>query len=147
MDTSMTTDEMVRQLSSIGDQIGASACFGTPIERDGHTVIPVARVTFGYGMGFGRGSGGKAEPSMDGHASDGGEGEGGGGGGGGGSTPVAVIDISDAGVHIEPIRDQTRIALTTFTMVAWNLFWITWTVRAIARERAKTKRLQIDKAA
>ena len=38
-------------------------CFGTPVEREGHTIIPVARVSFGYGMGFGGGAGGKESVS------------------------------------------------------------------------------------
>ena len=147
MDTTMTSDEMIRQISSIPDQLGASACFGTPIERDGHTVIPAARVTFGYGFGFGRGSGGKDLPSTNGHAAtDGGEGEGGGGGGGGGSAPVAIIHIKDTGVEVEPIVDSTRVSLAGITLSAWALFWVTWTIRTIARERAKTRRHEIDRA-
>ncbi len=146
MNGEMTTDELVRQVSAIADQVGANTCFGTPVERNGHTVIPVARVSFGYGLGFGRGSGGKSEPSVHGDmGEDGGEGEGGGGGGGGGSTPVAVIDISHDDVTITPIIDRTRIALATFTMIAWNAFWVMMTVRTIAHERAKTKRHELDK--
>jgi uncharacterized spore protein YtfJ len=105
MDTNMTTEELVRQITSIPDQVGASACFGTPVERHGHAVIPVARVTFGYGLGYGRGSGGKDLPSENGHiGQDGGEGEGGGGGGGGGSSPVAVI-TSRRAASDQPIVD------------------------------------------
>ena len=141
MDTTMTTEEMVRQITAIPDQLGASACFGTPVERGGHTVIPAARVTFGYGLGFGRGSGGKDLPSTNGHiGADGGEGEGGGGGGGGGSAPVAIIHIKDDGVSVEPIVDSTRVSLAGITLSAWGLFWITWTIRAVARERGKTQR-------
>ena len=144
MDTTMTSDEMIRQISAIPDQLGVGACFGTPIERIGHTVIPAARVTFGYGMGFGRGSGGKDLPSTNGHtATDGGEGEGGGGGGGGGSAPVAVIHINDTGVTVEPIVDATRVALAGITLSAWAVFWIASTVRAVAKERAKTLREEI----
>ena len=143
MDTSMTTEEMVRQITAIPDQLGASACFGTPIERGGHTVIPAARVTFGYGFGFGRGSGPQSQRSVDGHVTEG-EGEGGGGGGGGGSAPVAVIHIKDDGVEVEPIVDSTRVSLAGITLSAWAVFWITWTIRAIARERAKMRRHELD---
>ncbi len=45
-----TTDEMVRRIGSIPDDLSAGACFGTPVERDGHMLIPVARINFGYGM-------------------------------------------------------------------------------------------------
>ena len=144
MDTTMTSDEMIRQISAIPDQLGVGACFGAPVERNGHTVIPAARVTFGYGMGFGRGSGGKDLPSTNGHtATDGGEGEGGGGGGGGGSAPVAVIHITDGGIEVEPIVDSTRVSLAGVTFAAWAVFWITWTIRSVAKGRAKTLREEI----
>lgn len=145
MDTSMTADEMVRQITAIPDQLGASACFGTPVERGGHTVIPAARVTFGYGFGFGRGSGPQSQRSVDGHVGEG-EGEGGGGGGGGGSAPVAVIHITDNGVEVEPIVDSTRVSLAGITLSAWATFWILWTIRTIARERAKTRRHEVERA-
>jgi uncharacterized spore protein YtfJ len=145
MDTANTADELVRQITGIPDQLGAGACFGTPVERDGHTIIPVARVNFGLGLGFGRG-GGSSVNKADGQPGDSGEGEGGGGGGGGGSTPVAVIDISPAGIEITPILDSTRIALGRFAMVGWMAFWCMMTVRTIARERAKTRRIEIERA-
>jgi uncharacterized spore protein YtfJ len=147
MDTSMSTEEMVRQITSLPHELGASACFGTPVESEGRLVIPVARVSFGFGLGFGRGTGSNSKPTLDGDSSaDTGEGEGGGGGGGGGSTPVAVIDVSAGGVEVEPIIDPTRIALASMTMTAWIGFWVLWTIRTMARERARTRRLELDRA-
>jgi uncharacterized spore protein YtfJ len=138
---STTTDELVHRLSTIPEEMGASACFGAPVERDGHTLIPVARVSFGYGVGFGRGTGSKSGPSENGATG----GEGGGGGGGGSSTPVAVIDMTSGDVRIEPIMDQTRISVAGITLAAWTTFWLFWTVRTIARQAAKTRRLEIEK--
>ena len=147
MDTPATMEEMVRQITRIPDEVGAHACFGPPVERDGHVVIPVARVNFGYGLGFGRGAGSKTSPGPNGGADDdGGEGEGGGGGGGGGASPVAIVTITSDGVHVESIVDRTRIALGLFTMIAWALFWVLWTARVIAREGSKTRRYEIEKA-
>ena len=140
----LTADELVRRVSAIPDELGASTCFGTPVERDGHTIIPGARVSFGYGMGFGGGQ--EAAKNIDGEFSQGDGGGGGGGGGGGSSTPVAIIDVSERGVEIEPVTDSTRIALASFTFAAWALFWITMTVRTIARERGKTARLKLEKS-
>ncbi len=142
-----TTDELVRQLGSIPNEMGAAACFGTPIEREGHTLILVARVSFGYGVGFGRGSGSGGKHSENGHGSDAGEGEGGGGGGGGSSAPVAVIDISPGEVKIQPIVDSTRIAVTSMTVGAWLGFWLFWTIRTLGRDHAKTERIRIEKGA
>jgi uncharacterized spore protein YtfJ len=145
MDMTDATDELVRQVSAIPQELGANACFGQPVERDGHTLIPVARVSFGYGLGFGGGTSSSADP--DGSESAKEEGGGGGGGGGGGaSTPVALIDISESGVKIEPIEDKTRMGLAGITMIAWNLFWILWTVRTVVRERAKVRRIELERA-
>jgi hypothetical protein len=55
----------------VGAQMGASTIYGTPVERDGVTVTPVAAARFGIDAGSG------ADPSKR------QEGEGGGGGGGG----------------------------------------------------------------
>lgn len=150
MDLSSSTDELVRTIGGMPQELGATACFGTPVEREGHTLIPVARVSFGYGLGFGGGSGSKLSPSGNGSAmgevGEGGEGGGGGGGGGGQASPVAVIDITRDGVTIEPVHDETRVSLAVFTMAAWIAFWLFWTVRTLARESAKTERHRIEKA-
>jgi len=144
MDTPI--DEMIHRLSTIPEESGASACFGAPVERDGHTVIPVARVAFGYGAGFGRGTGmGRKHGENGAGGGEEGEGEGGGGGGGGSSTPVAIIDISPTDVRIEPIIDQTRISVGGMLLAGWMAFWLFWTVRTIARQRAQTRRLAIER--
>jgi uncharacterized spore protein YtfJ len=147
MDMTEATDELVRQVSSIPQELGAAACFGEPVDKEGHTLIPVARVNFGYGLGFGGGTSTGVSPSSDGSEdstkSEGGAG--GGGGGGGSSTPVAVIDVSASGVRIEPIEDKTRIAMAGITMIAWNVFWGLWTIRAVIRERAKIRKLQLER--
>jgi uncharacterized spore protein YtfJ len=147
MDFTTSTDELVREVTGIPKELGASACFGEPIERDGHTLVPVARVNFGYGLGFGGGGTTKFAPSENGNQSENTEGGGGGGGGGGGSsTPVAVIDISDRGVDIRPIEDKTRMAMAVFMMVAWNAFWTMLTIRTFLRERAKVRKLEIERS-
>ena len=144
MDTTTTTEELVRTVGDIPERMGAGVCFGSPIERDGHTLIPVARVSFGYGLGFGRGVG--TGQGDHGHGEGAGEGEGGGGGGGGSSSPVAVIDISREDVEIKPVQDPTRIALAGLAFAGWLVFWMTMTVRTIARERSKTRRQEIARA-
>ena len=142
-----TAEEMVRRIGTISEDVGASVCFGAPVERDGHTIIPVARVSFGYGMGFGGGSGTKGRAGELGAGpAEGGEGAGGGGGGGGSSSPVAVVDITAGDVRVTPITDSTRIALGGVMFAAWAVFWGTLTVRTIAREMAKTRRKRIEKA-
>ena len=146
MNTANATEEMVQSISELPSRMGAGACFGSPVEREGHTLIPVARVSFGYGMGFGRGSGGDTSEDGFGGKGDSGEGEGGGGGGGGGSTtPVALIDITRDDVKIRPIEDPVRVTLAAFALAAWCAFWVTMTIRTGARESHKTRRHQLDK--
>jgi uncharacterized spore protein YtfJ len=148
MNFTATTEEMVRRIGTIQDEVGANVCFGTPVERDGHTIIPVARVSFGYGMGFGGGSGGKQDTSsFDAMPAEGGEGGGGGGGGGGSSTPVAIIEMTQGEVKVTSIEDTTRIALSGMFLAGWAAFWLFLTVRTIARERGKTQRTAIGKGA
>jgi hypothetical protein len=60
-----------------------SAVFGEPIERDGVTVIPVARVSLGFGVGAGT----RQRESQI--------GDGGGGGGGAAAVPLGYIEIKD----------------------------------------------------
>jgi len=144
MDTPI--DEMIHRLSTIPEESGASACFGAPVERDGHTIIPVARVAFGYGAGFGRGTG-KSKHNFEDGTGGREEGEAGGGGGGGSSTPVAIIDISSADVRIEPIVDSTRISVGGMVLAGWMAFWLFWTVRTVARQAAQTRRSEIAKGA
>jgi uncharacterized spore protein YtfJ len=58
------TDNPAERLAEqLGDSVRASAVFGKPVERDGVTVIPVARARFAFGGGggsdgTGQGSGG-----------------------------------------------------------------------------------------
>jgi uncharacterized spore protein YtfJ len=144
MNYTATTEEMIRRIGTIQDEVGAGVCFGSPIERDGHTIVPVARVSFGYGMGFGGGSGGKTSPGgFDADPQEGGEGGGGGGGGGGSSTPVAVIDIAQGDVKITAINDATRISMSFLFLVGWVAFWLLLTVRTITREASKLRREEL----
>ena len=55
----MKIDEVLERAR---DAVDISQVFGVPIERDGVTIIPVARVTGGGGGGTGTGYGFRAEP-------------------------------------------------------------------------------------
>jgi uncharacterized spore protein YtfJ len=67
--------------ATVGQRAQASTIFGEPIEREGVTVIPVARARFGFGGGGGSGS------------REGDEGSGGGGGGGVAVGPIGYIEL------------------------------------------------------
>ncbi|MGH9358608.1 MAG: spore germination protein GerW family protein [Terriglobia bacterium] len=65
--------------------------YGEPIVRDHKSVVPVARVAYGFGGGGGQR--GKNQGSE--HGGD----EGGGGGGGCAAIPIGVVEISDSGTR------------------------------------------------
>ena len=76
-------DELVRRIGqTVGDRAQVSTVFGEPVEREGITVIPVAKAWFGFGGG---GGAGVRE----------GEGSGAGGGGGVAVSPVGYIEVRD----------------------------------------------------
>jgi uncharacterized spore protein YtfJ len=87
----LVSDLLERIAQTVGRQAQVSAVFGEPVEREGLTVIPVARARFGFGGGGGSGS----------HEGD--EGSGGGGGGGGLVTPVGYIEVRDGSAEFKRI--------------------------------------------
>src|SRR5215813_13035419 len=87
-----------RFIGTMAEKLGAvaraSTVFGEPVERDGITVIPVAKARWGFGGGAGQRkdeSGGNQE-------------DGAGGGGGVQVTPVGFIEIKDNAANFRPIR-------------------------------------------
>jgi uncharacterized spore protein YtfJ len=93
-------DRMIERLAErMGSRADAATVFGTPVERAGVTVIPVARVR--YMIGGGGGSG---------HGQDGqGEGEGGGGGGGLSATPMGYIEVAGGEAIFKRILDPAGL--------------------------------------
>lgn len=92
----LAAEFMERLATKMGATTSVSAAFGDPIERQGVTIIPVAKVGFGFGAGIGRGR----KPTET--------GEGGGGGGGASATPLGYIEIKDGVAEFKPIRDAVR---------------------------------------
>ena len=70
-----------RLLTQVGGNAGAKAVFGDPVDRDGITVIPVARVRWGVGGGGGADT----------------DGSGSGGGGGVVADPIGYIEVTSTG--------------------------------------------------
>jgi len=79
-------------IGTIAEKLGAVAkaatVFGEPVERDGITVIPVAKARWGFGGGAGRRE----------------DEDGAGGGGGVVVTPVGFIEIKNNAANFRPIR-------------------------------------------
>ena len=98
-------DELLATLADrIGARFSAATVYGTPIERDGVTVVPVAAVRFGVGAGGG------SDPSKE------QEGE---GGGGGGATPAGYIELKGGRSRFVPVVHPARmLALICCTVLA-----------------------------
>src|SRR5215207_769737 len=99
-------DELLSMLADrIGARLGASTVYGTPVERDGVTVVPVAVARFGFGAGSG------SDPSK--------RQEGEGGGGGGTVTPAGYIELKNGRSRYVPIVHPTRmVALVLGAVIA-----------------------------
>jgi uncharacterized spore protein YtfJ len=110
------------------ERLMATTVFGTPTTAGAVTLIPVSAIR----VGFGYGAGGGQAPGETASAPSGG---GGGGGGNGSIEPRGYIKITPSEVKFEPIMDQGRLALAGILMVAWNVFWISATIRAALKHR------------
>jgi hypothetical protein len=92
------TDELLAKLAErIGARFDASNVFGTPVERDGVTVIPVATIRLGLG------GGGGSDPRK------GQEGEG--GGGAGTASAAGYIELRDGRSRFVPAVHPARMLL------------------------------------
>ena len=73
---------------SIVDHAGAKTVFGEPVSVPGRTIVPVAKIRYG----FGGGSGGRAENQR-----------GGGGGGGFVGRPLGFVEVTQSHARFVPI--------------------------------------------
>ena len=80
--------------------------YGEPIVADGKTIIPVARVRYGFGGGFGEGNSDDiGSSSVDGQVG----GSGGGGGGGVEVTPIGIIEVTPGDTRYISFEDRRRL--------------------------------------
>src|SRR5262245_55224280 len=101
-------------LEKLADQLEltahAQAVFGTPVERDGTTVIPVAKARLAMGGGWGARRESKDAPSRQ---------TGTGGGGAAIVKPLGFIELVKGNAKYRAIRDP---ALAAVTLIAAGLF-------------------------
>lgn len=101
-------------IERLGQQLSttatAQAVYGTPVERDGITVIPVARARYGFGGGGGGGT-------------EAGEAAGSGLGAGAGVslTPVGYIELREGRSRFRPIRSSVVPLVAVSGAIAWLL--------------------------
>jgi len=97
-------DKFSKLVESLGGTATASAVFGDPVEKDGVTIVPVARVRYGAGGGGGRGSGRKKKRGEADREQDVGYGQ----GGGVQASPVGYIELRDGKATYKRIVDPVR---------------------------------------
>jgi len=95
--SAIATDLLQRISRAVGESARVSAVFGEPVDREGITVIPVAKARFGFGGGADTGEREK-------------KGGGGGGGGGAAVTPVGYIEIHDRTARFRRIPNPLELA-------------------------------------
>lgn len=107
------TSSADRFISSMAEKLGAVAraatVFGEPVERDGITVIPVAKARWGFGGGAGQR---KDETGQE---------DGAGGGGGVQVTPVGFIEIKNNEANFRPIRTVSPAWIVMGSILSWFL--------------------------
>jgi uncharacterized spore protein YtfJ len=84
----------------LGTTANAKSVFGEPIQSGDKTVVPVAKVAYGFGGGFGSGKDG-GHPDR--------EGEGGGGGGGVRAFPAGALEITSTATRFVPFTSVTQL--------------------------------------
>ena len=99
-----TDERFGKLLKSLGGAATAKAVFGQPVEKDGITIVPVARVRFGVGGGGGRGPGRKKKVDDNGDAEQVGYGQ----GGGVQAGPLGYIELSGGEASYKRIADPAR---------------------------------------
>jgi len=88
-------------LGNLLEGAGVKAVYGTPVTAGDVTVVPVAKVAYGFGGGQGTG---RVRPEH------GLTGEGSGGGGGFVGKPVGYIEITPTQTRFVAINDRKRLA-------------------------------------
>lgn len=95
----MKTKEIIQLLA---DKLSADAhvksVYGEPLQEQGKTIIPIAKIAYGLGAGGAQGKESKEH------------GEAGGGGGGAQARPVGVIEVTAADTRFIPVDDWKQKA-------------------------------------
>jgi len=111
-------------VSQARDALTVKRVFGDPLEKDGVTVIPAARVSGGAGGGTGEGPTGEGEAT----------GKGSGGGFGLSARPAGVYVIRGDQVRWQPAVDVNKVIMGAQAVAVAALL----VVRAVVKSRSKS---------
>src|ERR1700736_650824 len=112
----MSTQAFLQSLKeSILSQWRVKAIYGESISAHGKTVVPVAKIMYGYGAGAG--TGGVGDSSARGELR--------GGGGGVRAIPVGVIEVSHPQTRFVPITDRKKLTGAVLAGIGLGM-WLGW---------------------
>jgi len=98
---------LVERLAEAG---GVGSVYGDPVEHGDRTVIPVARVAWGFGGGGGSEAADAEDDSERSEREQAGEGYG--VGGGVSASPAGALEISDSGTRFVHYEDRKKLLVT-----------------------------------
>ncbi|WP_254761446.1 GerW family sporulation protein [Natrinema marinum] len=99
-------DRLTTVLEPLHGSASVKSVYGDPIETDGRTIIPVAKVAYGFGAGYGS----SPVNSPDDQSTQ--DNEGGGIGGGVSAKPVGVVEVTENETRfVRPTSTRRRITV------------------------------------
>jgi uncharacterized spore protein YtfJ len=109
----MNTKELIEgAVDHLRSSASVKTVYGDPITAEGKTVIPIAKVAYGFG-------GGSGEKRVEGNGKA--PAEGGGVGGGVVARPVGVVEITNGETKIVRFGETKKLAITTLVGSALGL--------------------------
>lgn len=99
---------------NLASRAQVKSVFGDAVTAGEKTIIPVAKIAYGFGAGAG--TGGMGEETRP-------KGEGGGGGGGVRAVPVGVLEVSARETRFVPIHDRKKTVGTLLVGAALGLLF------------------------
>ena len=113
----MSSSTMLQSLhENLSSRAQVKSVFGEPISAEGKTIIPVAKIAYGFGAGVGTGGVGDTRA----------RGEGGGGGGAIRAVPVGVIEVSGSQpARFVPITDRKKLGAAAMLGIVAGM-WLGW---------------------
>lgn len=125
----MTDDikDLLDVFANVRKDANVNRCFGEPVTTEGRTIIPVAKVSYGFGMGAEQApSAGleRSETQIRGPY-----------GGGASSSPLGVIEVTREEVRVKPTIDAEKVVMMRMLVGIWSVFWVARVLMAILGRR------------
>lgn len=105
--------KLLDAFADLRKKANVDAAFGRPVAAEGHTVIPVAEVTYGFEM--------EIEEDAPEEAA-------GGGGGNVSVRPLAVVEVTPHSTSVKPVIDEQKLALAGGLLIGWTILLLSRTL-------------------